>query len=122
MKTTAVITKEPITRPSIDSNILQLLHKDHQKIAELFFQYTNLKSDKDKQECVAEIIKKLTVHAQVEEEIVDPAVRDDVDDSEDIMDEADTEHRQVLCFANIRSFSRFLERQDVIDTPRARSH
>ncbi|MDR3615062.1 MAG: hemerythrin domain-containing protein [Candidatus Obscuribacterales bacterium] len=92
---TAAITKEPITRPSIDSNILQLLHKDHQKVAELFFQYTNLESDKDKQECVAEIIKELTIHAQVEEEIVYPAVRDDVEDSEDMMDEADTEHHMV---------------------------
>jgi hemerythrin superfamily protein len=40
-------------------------------------------------------LKELYVHATVEEEIVYPAIRKAVDDSEDMMDEADTEHHVV---------------------------
>ena len=94
MKTTTT-TKERDAISQADGNILQLLHRDHQKVSELFFKYTNLQSDNEKESCVAEIIKELTVHAQVEEEIVYPAVREDVEDSEDMMDEADTEHHMV---------------------------
>jgi hemerythrin superfamily protein len=81
--------------PEID--VCQLLHQDHQKVAELFFQYSELEEDDDeeKDEIASTIIKELFVHAKVEEELVYPAVRKADDDSQDMMDEADTEHHVV---------------------------
>jgi hemerythrin superfamily protein len=75
-------------------DVVQILHRDHQTVAEMFFQYTQLEEDDEKKELVAEIIKELSIHAQVEEELVYPAIRA-AEDSEDMMDEADTEHHVV---------------------------
>lgn len=94
---------EPKSRASKSSgvedsfDILQILHADHQKVAEMFFQYSQLEedSDKEKEQLVGEIIKELYVHAKVEEELVYPAIRKADDESEDMMDEADTEHHVV---------------------------
>ena len=80
---------------AVSMDVLQILHEDHQTVAEMFFQYKQLEEDDEKEELVAEIIKELAIHAQVEEEIVYPAIRKADDDSEDMMDEADTEHHVV---------------------------
>jgi hemerythrin superfamily protein len=76
-------------------DVVQILHRDHQTVAEMFFQYKQLEEDDEKKELVAEIIKELSIHAQVEEELVYPAIREAAEDSEDMMDEADTEHHVV---------------------------
>jgi hemerythrin superfamily protein len=78
---------------SID--ILQILHSDHQMVAELFFQFSQSEDDAEQERIVSEIITQLLVHAQVEEELVYPAVRDGDESAEDMMDEADTEHHVV---------------------------
>ena len=90
--------KEEKSGLAVDSmDVTQILHRDHQHVSELFFQFSELEDDdKDqKNELVTQIIKELTVHAKVEEELVYPAVRDADDESEDMMDEADTEHHVV---------------------------
>ena len=79
------------------SDVTQILHKDHQKVSELFFQYSGLAKDNlaGKSKLVLQIIKELTAHAKVEEELVYPAVREVDDEAADLIDEADTEHHVV---------------------------
>ncbi len=94
MKTTK---EKATTKAAQDSElkISDLLHEDHQKMRELFFDFSQTDEDDKKAELVKTILKELYVHAKVEEEIVYPAIRDQADDVEDMMDEADTEHHVV---------------------------
>jgi hemerythrin superfamily protein len=82
-------------KPDTDNNVIQLLHDDHRKVKEMFFQYEQLKDHKDKEELVKTILKELYVHSAAEEEIVYPAVRKQAEDADCMMDEADTEHHVV---------------------------
>jgi len=71
-----------------------LLTADHKRVKSLFKEFESLKDEGDddqKATLVATICNELTVHAQIEEEIFYPALRDAIDD-EDLMDEADVEH------------------------------
>jgi len=74
---------------------IELLTEDHKKVKKLFQSYKKLMeaedNDEAREELVAEICAELTVHAQVEEEILYPAVRDVIDE-DDMMDEAEVEH------------------------------
>jgi hemerythrin superfamily protein len=79
------------------NDVTQILHRDHQLVNDLFFQYSSLgENDKArKNELVEQIIKELTAHAKVEEELVYPAVREVHSESEVLIDDADTEHHVV---------------------------
>jgi hemerythrin superfamily protein len=71
-----------------------LLTADHKRVKALFKEFESLKedgTDDEKGALVETICNELTVHAQIEEEIFYPALRDAIDD-EDLMDEADVEH------------------------------
>ncbi len=73
---------------------IAILSADHQKVQALFEQYEALKEDGDSEEksaLAAQICLELTVHAQAEEEIFYPAVREAIED-DDLMDEAEVEH------------------------------
>ena len=74
---------------------IELLTTDHDNVKALFEQFETLTeedgADDDKAALVQQICNELTVHAQVEEEIFYPAVREAIDD-ESIVDEADVEH------------------------------
>jgi hemerythrin superfamily protein len=73
---------------------IALLSADHNKVKALFKQYEKLKesgASEEKAALAAQICLELTVHAQVEEEIFYPAVRESIDD-DDLMDEAEVEH------------------------------
>jgi hemerythrin superfamily protein len=71
-----------------------LLSADHKRVKALFKEFESLKedgTDDEKADLVETICNELTVHAQIEEEIFYPALRDAIGD-EDLMDEADVEH------------------------------
>jgi hemerythrin superfamily protein len=71
-----------------------LLTADHKRVKSLFKEFESLKDegeDDQKATLVETICNELTIHAQIEEEIFYPALRDAIDD-EDLMDEADVEH------------------------------
>jgi hypothetical protein len=74
---------------------IQLLTDDHKNVKKLFKSYQALVdadgSDAEKEAIASQICMELTVHAQVEEEIFYPAVREAIDD-DDLMDEAEVEH------------------------------
>ena len=82
-----------------DLDIMQILHRDHMKVDELFFQFAKSEDDSEKKGIVDQIILELGLHAKAEEELVYPEIRDGKEEVEDMMDEADTEHHVVkfLC-------------------------
>ena len=95
------------TRARADATTL--LAKDHKDVKALFKRYEKLsKAEADgseRQELAEQICQMLTVHAQIEEEIFYPAVREaDVD--EDLLDEAEVEHASAKdLIAQIQSMS-----------------
>lgn len=73
---------------------LELLKDDHKNVKKLFKEFDKLKEESDtdqKKELVATICDELLLHAQLEEEIFYPVVRDAIDD-DDLLDEAEVEH------------------------------
>ncbi len=73
-----------------------LLSADHEAIAQLFRAFRSLAerdaaADAEKAALAEQICMHLSVHAQLEEEIFYPAVRDAIDDDA-LMDEAEVEH------------------------------
>lgn len=72
---------------------IELLMNDHRKVEDLFEQYDGeTEADEDTRRGIAQqICNELTVHAQVEEEIFYPWLRDNLDDME-MVEEAEIEH------------------------------
>lgn len=73
---------------------ITLLTEDHKKVLKLFKDFEKLGEEDDsegKEELVRQICTELTVHAQIEEEIFYPAVRDAISE-DDLLDEAEVEH------------------------------
>lgn len=83
-------------------NVIELLKKDHEKVAKLFKAYEAAKkADKkgSREKIAQELCQELTIHATVEEEFFYPAMdaKAKVEDekAEDLVKEADEEHRLV---------------------------
>jgi hemerythrin superfamily protein len=92
--TTAPRTNAPRSAP----DALELLKADHEEVAELFVQFEDLDDDGEageRQEIVSRACTMLTIHAQLEEEIFYPAVREAVDELDDQLNEAEVEHATV---------------------------
>ncbi len=68
-----------------------MLRADHKLVDELFNAYEKARSVDRKKEIVAQICSELTVHAQIEEEIFYPAVKEALNDRE-LVPEATVEH------------------------------
>jgi len=81
------------TKTAID--VTELLHQDHMKVSELFFQFSKAEDDTEKEDLVKQILTELHVHAKVEEEIVYPSVEEEAEDGEELVGEANVEHRMV---------------------------
>ena len=81
--------------PGKSQDAVAMLAADHKKVKGLFEDFKNLKSHENSGEAkaalVLQICQELTVHAQLEEEIFYPAVREAIED-EALMDEAAVEH------------------------------
>ena len=77
---------------------VDLLDADHIAVKKLFTAYKKLcdigAPGEDKQEIAVQICQALTVHAQIEEEIFYPQVRDAIGD-DSLLDEAEVEHSTV---------------------------
>jgi len=75
---------------------LELLSSDHRKVEGLFRQFEQMKeADDDSRVAVAQrICAELTVHAQVEEDLFYPWLRENLDDTE-MVAEAEVEHATV---------------------------
>lgn len=79
-------------------NAIELLKKDHQKVAGLFKQYESAGEDAatKKEELFRRIKQELDIHARIEEEIFYPAARQvPVEEAKELVAEAHEEHKQV---------------------------
>jgi hypothetical protein len=76
--------------PSTDA--IALLKQDHKKVKDLFDQFEDEEDAEKKKEIAEEAIQELKIHAAIEEEIFYPAVREEIEDDEHIMEEAQEEH------------------------------
>ena len=78
------------------ADALTMLKADHDLVKKLFNRYERTKdnmSDGDKSQMVQQLCGELTVHAQIEEEIFYPALRNVADDDlNEMLDEAAVEH------------------------------
>ncbi len=87
--TTRTRTKESGNDP------IGMLTSDHKKVQKMFKDFEKMK-EKDRDaavELVGQILTELTVHAQIEEEIFYPALREAADeDAQELLDEAEVEH------------------------------
>lgn len=88
------VSKAPAKKTTAAKDATALLKADHQRVADLFEEFENAKSDKSKMSIVAQICIELTVHAQIEEEIFYPAVKAALKDHE-MVPEATVEHAAV---------------------------
>ena len=70
---------------------LEMLREDHEKVKDLFEEFEKAEEDDDKLRIVRTALTELKIHAALEEEIFYPAVRELIED-DDQMDEALEEH------------------------------
>jgi hypothetical protein len=73
-----------------DPLAITLLKKDHREVAAMFEEYEQLEAEAEKLALFNKIALALKVHTQIEEEILYPEERGDVED--DMLDEAYVEH------------------------------
>jgi hemerythrin-like domain-containing protein len=75
---------------------IKLLTEDHKRVQQMFKAFEKLQdgdgSEEDKAAIVALACAELTIHAQIEEEILYPAAREALEEDEDLLDEAEVEH------------------------------
>jgi hemerythrin-like domain-containing protein len=73
-------------------NAISLLKADHQQVKDLFDKFEDTKGLAAKRKIASQAIAELKVHAAIEEEIFYPALRQQIDDEEGLLEEADEEH------------------------------
>lgn len=76
------------------SMVTDMLRDDHQKVKALFEEFEEADDAKAKQRIVETALAELEVHAKLEEELIYPAIRAEIDE-DDLMDEALEEHHVV---------------------------
>lgn len=90
--------RAPAVKGANGHDAIAMLKADHDKVRDLFKQFEELMDqDGPKKEMAAlaqQACDALKIHAQIEEEIFYPAVREAIDDDE-LMDEANVEHAGV---------------------------
>ena len=76
------------------SSVTDMLREDHKKVKGLFEEFEQAEDSKTKQRIVETVLMELGIHAALEEELIYPAIRSEIDD-EPLMDEALEEHHVV---------------------------
>jgi len=79
--------------PTTSNPVLAMLKADHKKVKALFDEYED--ATPRKQQDIAETaIQELDIHAELEEKLIYPAIREGIDE-DDLMNEANEEHHLV---------------------------
>jgi hemerythrin superfamily protein len=73
------------------SDAITLLKQDHERVLDAFDRFDRARRDDQKQSLADRICAELTLHAQIEEEMFYPALREALGE-EDLVDEAEVEH------------------------------
>ena len=76
------------------ASVTNILREDHKKVKGLFDEFEQAEDTKAKQQIVETALMELEVHSKLEEELIYPAIRAEIDD-DDLMDEALEEHHVV---------------------------
>ena len=76
------------------SSVTDMLREDHKKVKDLFEEFEQAEDTKAKQQIVETALMELEAHSKLEEELIYPAIRADIDD-DDLMNEALEEHHVV---------------------------
>jgi len=84
----------PTQKKSKKETALTMLKADHDKVKKLFDRFEKAQSS-EKQEVMSQALEELKVHAAVEEQLFYPALRQQMEDEDGLMDEADEEHHVV---------------------------
>ena len=71
--------------------VFEMLKADHEKVKALFAQFEEANDSRTKERIVRETLHELDIHAKLEETLIYPAIRREMD-THDIMDEALEEH------------------------------
>ena len=79
------------TRP----DAIQLLTADHTDVEQLFVQIESLPEGEPRSNLVGDVIRELSVHAAIEEQVLYPAMRKALPDGETLVQEAIDEHQEV---------------------------
>lgn len=82
------------TQKAQAAQVTDLLRKDHKHVQELFKKFHKAKNAEEKQDIVETALLELEVHAELEEKLIYPAIRAEIED-EELMDEALEEHHIV---------------------------
>jgi len=81
----------PTKSKAAPKEAIAILRADHKLVSELFAEVDKTRKPEKKMRLVEQICQELTIHAQVEEEIFYPAVKEALDD-EELVPEAQVEH------------------------------
>ncbi len=76
------------------TQVTDMLREDHQHVKDLFKQFAKTNNAQKKQQIVETALTELQVHAELEEKLIYPVIRQKMKD-EDLMDEALEEHHVV---------------------------
>jgi hypothetical protein len=76
------------------ANAVQMIRRDHKRVAGLFKKFDRAKTSAAKKRIVEQLAKQLDMHSRLEEEIFYPAVRRELGE-EDLVEEARKEHQEV---------------------------
>jgi len=83
------------SRKSDTLNALDLLTEDHERVKQLFAEFEQMQGDEEDAENKRYLVElacaELSIHAQLEEELFYPALRDALEE-QDMLDEAQVEH------------------------------
>ena len=76
---------------------VKLLTQDHRTVDRLFERYESLDqgAEKERKRVVEEIVRELSIHAAIEEQVLYPGIRDVLPDGDQLADEALDEHQEV---------------------------
>ena len=89
--TTSATTSKNGTHVSSETEATALLRADHKRVSALFEEYEKARAATKKKSLATQICNELTIHAQIEEEIFYPAVKQALKDHE-LVPEATIEH------------------------------
>ena len=97
---------------TVGSSVVDMLREDHQKVKKLFEEFEEARDARTKRRIVETALMELEIHAKLEEGLIYPAIREEIDD-EELMDEALEEHHVVhLLIRELKKMSPSRERFD----------
>ena len=84
-----------MTDTSTQQDAIQLLTADHAEAEQIFRQIEALPVGEPRDRLIADVVRELSVHAAIEEQVLYPAMRKALPDGDTLVHEAIEEHQQV---------------------------